>query len=201
TPASRNGLYVRNLNTGQDQLISVTGRNPVAADGVLLWSEERQQSGRFAVAEWTLHLRKQSDPQRDSIIARDFGEFHGYHVSGDNVIWAASTPGNDKAHLYNISSGANQVVSAHAVVNPLISGNTVAWTEAPTGEIGKPPTWSIVIYNIATGAQSSIIAASATPVQAWALMEPPRLIYSLGNAPVMGVRELYAIELPTGTAR
>ena len=190
TPGHR-GIYARTLRTGQEQQISPDGRNPVAADGILLWNEEEYQ-GKYVPSEWSLHMRRLDGAPTETTLARGQGPFSAYNVSGDRIVWAFFPPEADRrVHLYSISSGASTAISTDPALYPFISGNNVVWTAEPSGEPGQPIRWSVQNYRLDTGSLAPIIEESAAPVATWAILGETAVAFTLESDPARGMRELY----------
>ncbi len=191
------GLVARSLATGQEQVISATGQNPIAADGVLLWSETQSQS-RVGPFESSLHMLKYSGNTQSTegtVVAAGTGTFSGYHVSGDNIVWSFLPPAGDmRVYLYTLSTSAKRAISPAAASNPLISGSLVAWTEKPSGGAQPPTQWSIKSYNISTGAVSTVLPEGNARVDAWAIVGQ-RVAYTVESNAGSGTKELYTTNL------
>jgi len=180
------GLYARNLNSEAEQLVSAAGRGPVAADGVLLWSEQRQ-FGPMAPSEWSLHLRKLDGSISDKVVVKDEGQFAGYSVSGDKVVWSFYPPAADtRVYLYSISSGVSKPISALAnppliTSGPLVSGNKVVWASATGSTPNQSNQLSIQEYDIDSGATSTLFPNTPTPLRPGAIIGQTALAYTSGT--------------------
>lgn len=190
----RQGLYARTLATGQEQLISTTGRDPVAADGTLLWSEEinPQQD----TSEWILHLRKTSAGISDRILARRAGQFTSYNVSGDHVVWSAFLPAADpRVYLHTISSNTSEAISTGGAFYPVVKGTKVAWTNAPNDEAGQPILWSVQEFDVSTRTIETIVEPSTTAIATWGIADQDTLALSIGMDSSQAPQELYVSSL------
>lgn len=198
------GLYMRNLATGQDSLVSATGESPVAADSSVAWSEEQFVAGAAHMESdadgnyisgtgtytWTLHLEQ---PARqgglpDTILATGPGPFGSYHVSGDSVIWAAMPPSADRAvHLYSISAGTNTVLFPGPATNPIVSGSDTAYTVEPSGPASDVPQWTIQ----AQPSSVTVIQASSAQLETSAILPGGILAFTVQIDPSQPARSLY----------
>lgn len=214
---TRNGLYARNLQTGQESLISSTAQHPVAADGILLWSEEVQYrddttdpSGTnyitpLSLAQWRLHLTRDvaNTSPTDTVIAQGMERFSGYQVSGDKVVWAFRPgSGDGQAYVYRLSSGSNQLISSQTANNPLIKGNDVAWTTTQSSAIDQPRQWSVYKAS-ATATDSSttstVIEPNLTQIEAWAILAPHTLVFTMDQNPDNEAVEVWITDLGQGS--
>jgi hypothetical protein len=131
-------------------LVSPVGIGPVAADGKLLWLEEKPGFGSI------LHLRTFSPPG-DIVLTNEQSYYViEYAVGGDNVLWRAWSGGTNSLNRYNISTNSKTNVRTlygdhRAIVTHLVmQRNTAIWTEERV--IGGETRWYIVSLNLATGA-------------------------------------------------
>ncbi len=179
------GLVARDLSSGQEQVISVKGQDPVAADGKLLWVELEQHctQGTFCPYEWSLHLLVQGGAKSDIVLATSGGEngFSGYHISGSRVVWGYV--GGTYLALYDTKDGTRKTIQGKgaSLSHPLISGNIVVWSEGPTGAIGEQGGWSIKGYNTDTDSLWTIISNSNAITQAWAIIGQQFIAYTSGS--------------------
>jgi hypothetical protein len=187
------GLYSRSLHTGAEVLISSAGRTPVAADGVLLWSEE-QDNGRATPPTSTLHLLKRDGSQANTVIATGEGTFSGYSVSGDTVTWGFLPPNPDlRVYLYSIRSRTSRALTAGPALHPLVKDRTVVWTEGPIGAPGSPQFWSIKAYNMDTAQVTTPVRDVFQMTQAWALARGNVVAFTIDSGPNHRGRDLYAL--------
>ncbi|HVG00666.1 MAG TPA: hypothetical protein VND68_12575, partial [Chloroflexia bacterium] len=184
------GLYARNLENGQEQLISPRGGAARAKAGRVLWAEERQECtsaegagrGPNCISRWRLRtldaartLKGRELPLQESIepqiknVTDEGNIFSGYDLSGDTLAYARY---GDVVHLVmDISSteGAPKPViklGSRAAIAPLLSGDTLVWTEAPTGTGAGPKGWSLHAFSVASGATRAIIPEHLTRTRA-----------------------------------
>jgi hypothetical protein len=187
------GLYSRSLHTGAEVLISSVGRQPVAADGILLWSEE-QNSGRVTPPTSTLHLLKRDGSQANTVLAGGEGSFSGYSVSGDTVTWGFMPPNPDlRVYIYSVRSRTSRPLTAGPAIHPLVKGRTVVWTEGPIGAPGSPSGWSIKAYNMDTGLITTPVRDVFQMTQAWALTQGNVVVFTIDSGPNHRGRDLYAL--------
>jgi hypothetical protein len=156
------GLFARNVDTGEEQLIDAKGSFPVAADGVLLWSTnaDNGKTGAGMRVSWTLHMRKlDGGEERVVTTVPDAvpGGIADYAVTGDNIVWSYSSPGVDnRVFRYQISNGAWGPLSADAADSPSISGATVAWATNPYFDRDPGVSWAVQTYDLRTGAIKTV---------------------------------------------
>jgi hypothetical protein len=161
------GLFARAIASGREQLISPAGQRPVAADGALLWSEEKS-SGVGHTASWSLHLRTGDGRHGDTLIAAGaagYGGFSGYAVSGSTVAWAFAGGAQESGvQLFRLDNGTHTTL-APAGSDPHIQGSTVLWTEQPSGAPGQSQRWLVRSYDLTSG-QSATVVLPSTAVSA-----------------------------------
>lgn len=181
------GVYSYDLATKQAQLIAPYGRDVVAADGVLLWTE---LLGNAMNPEYSLHLMKRGSDQ-NTVIIQELGEsFAGYSVSHNYVAWSLDTRDtrHQGIHIYNISDGQDKVIDNRLDLNPVISGDEVVWTDQASGG-------SISAYNMASGKISTVVEANGVPGFAKALVGQTTLVYTKRGYD-MSTTKLYSVNLP-----
>jgi hypothetical protein len=134
-----------------------------------------------------------------SIFSR--GYYANYAVSGDNVAWVndGRFPDPPTVKVHNISSGTTREISAIAPMHPLISDDTVAWTEGteymPGGEPFGPNT--IKAHNLATGTTWVVVPESPDLHQAWGIIDERAVVYTLGTPERQTKASLYVTDLTT----
>jgi hypothetical protein len=211
------GLFVRNLATGQDTLVSAWGRAPVVANGILLWYEQRPSEGPHALAnpphprppsECSLHMRRLDGSLTDAVINSSlpvdpFGNecgYAGYSTAGDYAAWTGGYLANRPLWLHRLSTGSEQLI-ANFASHPLLTGDTLIWTEQPTGFPNAPTTWSIKAYDLATGATRTIVQAQEhLAVISWALTGDNQLVYTVGGERNDPGGKLYLTDIPPASA-
>ncbi|CAA9379536.1 MAG: hypothetical protein AVDCRST_MAG93-9074, partial [uncultured Chloroflexia bacterium] len=140
------GIYAYTIATGQEQQLSLTGQNPVAADGIVLWSEEQFQ-GQHRPARWTLYMRHIDGTGRTRLLASDRAPFSGYSVSGDQIVWSFFPPAVDRrVHLYRISTETRTAISTEPARYPIAHGNTIVWTSEPPSGLSRSSRWAVQSY-------------------------------------------------------
>lgn len=213
----QNGLFARNLATGLDTLVSAWGRAPVVANGILLWVEQRPPDGPHALAnppqpqppsECSLHMRRLDGSLADAIINSSLtpGPFAGdcyyagYSTAGDYVAWTGGYLANQPLWLHRLSTGSDQLI-AHAASHPLLTGDTLIWTEQPTGFPDAPTTWAIKAYDLATAATRTLVQGQENQVvTGWALTGSNQLVYTVGAERNDPAGKLYVTDIrPAGT--
>jgi hypothetical protein len=101
------GIYARDVTTGQEQQITPTGREPVAADNRLLWTEEVYR-GQYLPPRTSLHLRHLDGRAPDAVLAVGDAPLSGYSISGDYVVWVFAPPAADRrAYLHTLRESEN----------------------------------------------------------------------------------------------
>lgn len=192
------GLFARNLSSGEEQAISATGSDPVAKDGVLLWTEQRDD-GQY------LHMLRLDGTKRDTVLARSYGppDFYGYDVSGSNVVYANSVGENWYMHLYNSNDGTDRVIpNSHYGTGPHVNGNRVLWTVAQGGpcivHCGADADYlKIMSYSISDNATQTVLDYNKLHPAAQALLDRDTLAYTTTDAANPRTRSLYLLTLPT----
>lgn len=151
------GLYAHNLATNEERKLAPPAPGMggiVAAEGYVLWTEERSVG---VSAERTLHLTRLDG--QDIVIAEGIGGFTGYEMSGDNVVYSFfSDISNQTTYLLNIKTGARKVISLGRTSGPVITGERVAWVRWPDPAQGESNGWSIEAYSIQNGSTTTAIA-------------------------------------------
>jgi hypothetical protein len=165
------GLFARAIASGRQQLISPTGRRPVAADGALLWSEETS-SGVGRTATWSLHLRTRDGRHDDTLIAAGaagYGGFSGYAVSGGTVVWAfAGGAQASGVQLFRLDDGTHTMI-APTGSDPHIQAHTTLWTEQLSDAPGQSQRWLVRSYDLTSGQSATVVAPSAVASAARAI--------------------------------
>lgn len=175
------GLWARTLATGQEQLISPVGYGPVAAEGQLMWTEQRKAQTLTGV-EWTLHLRSKYSPDQDNVLARYIyaGDYADYSVSEENAVWQS---GGHGVNRYTISTRTFSVIPPQyafpksRIYAPLISGTKAVWTELVDDQGGS---WSIRAQQLDTGTVSTLVSEpprGGKRVDAWAILDGRAVAY------------------------
>jgi hypothetical protein len=184
------GLFARPLAGGPERLVTAAGDRPVAADGVLLWSEE--QAFGPEQSDFTLHLQRAGTTQ-DRVIAHATSYFSSYAVAGDTVVWPgpATQPG---VWLYRISTGQAQMIFPGAVDHVTAGGHTVVWSDfgspAPDGQ-----SYSIAAYDLLTGRTSSPVHDVRGPLAVWGVAEDAVLFTIAHCCPPPEYTELFLVGL------
>lgn len=185
------GIYARDVATGQEQLITASGRNPVVADGVLLWSEE-SFPGSYLPPKSSLHMRRLDGSAPDTVLAHAAALLSSYDVSGDYVVWSFFPPAVDRrVHLYRLSTGASTLISAVPARYPRIQGNTVVWTAEPDAAPGQQPQWSLQSYAIDTGGVTTLFEDTSGLLAPWAIFGQSAVVFAADNDPSHAQRELF----------
>jgi hypothetical protein len=165
------GLFAREIASGREQLISPAGRRPVAADGALLWSEEKS-SGMGQTAIWSLHLRTRGGRHGDMLIASGtagYGGFSGYAVSGGTVVWAfAGGAPESGVQLFRLDNATHTTI-APTGSDPHIQSSSVIWTEQPSGAPGQSQRWLVRSYDLTSGQSTTVVLPSTAASAARAI--------------------------------
>lgn len=196
------GLYSRILSTGQENLISAAGQNPVAADGKVVWVEKTQEcypsqpaysdpgpdAGAAPIITGTLsqscdstshlYLLNTTQPTTSNLPLAIAKGFRGYSVSSNKVVW---TQLNEATYLYTISTATTTTIATRSVANPLVKGNTMAWTEAPSGAVDQPNVSGINISDTSSSATSAMVSNSTADVRARAITSSNAVVYTVDN--------------------
>jgi hypothetical protein len=183
------GLYARAIADGTERLIDENGRDPVAADDLLLWSTmaTNGQTGAGYRETWTLHMRQITSGEERVLTRIDtvaLGHFSGYSGSSDFVVWAFSAMGADnRVYLYQISSGKATPISPDAASSPSIFINSafVVWATDPFLDKDPGNTWSVQAYDIARGEIKTVAAGIAAQSQRTALLIGNQVAFTIDN--------------------
>jgi hypothetical protein len=164
----------------------------VAADGVLLWLEER---GGAVNKERTLRMYRASNGSVISL-ASGIGAFGGYDVSDGNVAYSFySTIANQTTYLYNVATGTRRVVASGLAGNPVIEGKRVAWVRWPSVESGESDGWKIETYDIDAGTVKTAASGLRAMPRSLTMLAGDRLAFAADNDLVTAGSELYIMEL------
>jgi hypothetical protein len=146
------------LATGAEKLISAHGVRPVAADGTLVWSEDK---GSLGYPSFELHMMNASE--LDRVIASGIrAYFPNYEVSGNYVAWSPDNSffglPDQNTFFYNIATQQTRKLG-YAPVFLRISGDLIA-TE---GEQSPDPHdqasgGGITLYHISSGLSAQFIS-------------------------------------------
>jgi hypothetical protein len=194
------GLWARTLATGEEWLISAEGYGPVAANGRLMWTEQRRADTQTGT-EWSLHLHSRYDPNVDIVLTRymyalDYTE---YSVSEDHAVWHSGGRGVFIFHIPSRTAGeiTPQYSFPKSRINaPLVSFNRVVWTES-VDSAGLH--WLVRVHRLDNGSVSTLISTSdqsGTRVAAWAILGGRAVAYlTTGSSSPRGY-VLEVVELP-----
>ena len=222
---ARAGLYAHARAGGPDTLISASGANPVAGDGVLLWQEAVPVAGPTAVPsvvppptanpdagsammlpgaeDCTLHLRPLGAAGAAEVIfhftrlAAEDGCFTGYAVSGDHIVWTVNAPGAGNVALYTRSTGRVQPLAGgfFPAGAPLIAGGLVVWPGAAADDVGQQ---DLLGYQIDSDRFLRLVAHAPAPIQLQFVLNGRTVVYTLGAAlSSSAVPGLYAVDVPS----
>jgi hypothetical protein len=208
------GLFARSIDDGHEELIDPDGRDPVATNGILLWSSmtTNGKTGPAYRATWSLHLRRlinnqdftsitSEDRILTSIESGSIGRFSGYSASGDAVVWAFSAPGADnRVYLYQISSGTRAPISTSAASSPSIDSNLVAWATDPSFDSPPSQAWSVQSYDINSGTTQTIASGLAGHGYRFVAQIGHQVAFAIDNPSPNGEsalsRSLYLADVP-----
>lgn len=194
---SRNGFYYKDLKSGASGLVRSTGRDPVAANGLLLYSELIQHTDEnISSSEWRLHLWKLGATTQDTVIADQSDPFNGFHVSTEGVVYAVAPGQTDGSlSLYDSANGKTSVLSRGYAANPLIGGNSVIWsTSASSDGAGSV----VNLYDLTTGRSVTILNQAVGHIEAMALIGTYQktLVYVASTDPARVATTLYLLPMP-----
>ncbi len=212
TPDHR-GLFAHRIYDDHEELIDPDGHDPVATNGMLLWSSmtTNGKTGPANRATWSLHLRRLiynqdagwitgEDRILTSIESGSTGRFSGYSASGDAVVWAFSAPGADnRVYLYQTSSGTSTPISTSAGSSPSIDNNLVAWATDPSFDAPRSQTWSVQSYDINSGVTQTIASGMAGHGQRFVAQLGNQIAFTVDNPSPNGEslsQSLYLAEVP-----
>jgi|GEM_PF-2399069 len=195
TRATHPGLYARNIYTGREQLLSATGRDPVAAGGVLLWSEVHTDP-LTDVREWRLYLHNLHGQSNAKLLARTSTPFSAYHAAGDAVVWSALPPAVDeRVYRYRISDETTVPISTAAGRYPVATDKQAIWLGQPETEPAQRLSWSLEAYNLNNGQQQTLTHDLSGPLIPWALLDAETLVVSKPDPRDAGVQQLFLAKL------
>jgi hypothetical protein len=184
--AGHNGLYALDLVTTQEQLISQFGQNPVAADGLLIWSEEKYQ-GNYIPSEWTLRLLERNSTNATIIeLARGEGQFEVSTVD-KTVVWSALPPAIDqRVYAYNHNQGQSRIISSGSGRKPIVAAHKVAWVEASTTN-----TWAVQLFDTTTNTSSTFIKPGTAKIDLAGFTGSAEVVFTVYRDSAVGKGELY----------
>lgn len=194
SPPNPGSIHSYNLATKVESKIIERGYNPVAEDGVLLWSD--MEPGYFsAPRKTTVYARMLDRSAEDMVLVSDLGGSSGYSASSDNIVFAFTSFTSSRyggASLYNIPTRISKVIALDPTSSPMIRDNTVVWTNPPiTRGMGQPSTgFSISKYNLDRGASAIIVPESSTEIYARGITEKNQVVYTRGSP----AEELYVTD-------
>ena len=121
------GLFIRDVYSGQERLIAAKGTNPVASYDGVVWREvSSTESGTSPT--YTLHLLNLGATQ-DIVLSTDQGDFTGYDFTDGFVIWSRFPPAiNQGVYRYGINTGTT-FVAAGPVQTPLTDSRQAMWVD------------------------------------------------------------------------
>ncbi|HEU5102732.1 MAG TPA: hypothetical protein VFU22_27110, partial [Roseiflexaceae bacterium] len=213
TPDHR-GLFARSIANGHEELIDPAGLDPVATNGVVLWSRRvtNGQTGTNYRETWSLHLRRLDYSQDSGWITSEErivtriesdapGRFSGYSASGDAVVWAFAAPGADnRVYLYQISGGTRVPISLGAASSPSIDNSRVAWATDASFDTPPSSTWSVQSYQISSGTTQTIASGMAGHGQRFVAQLGDHVAFTIDNPPANGdpalSQSLYLADVP-----
>jgi hypothetical protein len=200
------GLYARSLGDGQEELIDPRGLEPVARDGILLWSTRTTngQTGPSYRETWSLQMRKMDTGEQrilTSIESVAQGQFSGYSVAGDTIVWAFSSASADnRVYLYHIGSGSAAPISPDAAGSPSTDGGRVAWATDPLFDRDPGTTWSVQVYDLNDRTISTVAHGFTPQLQRSVALLGNHLVFTIDNVPfgagAGSSKSLYLADLP-----
>ena len=178
------GFFAHTIATGQEkQVLNKVIANPVVANGILLWYEEKFL-GKFIPIERSLHLLKLDGSQGDTVVVTADAQFTNYGVAGDKVVWSFYPPVIDnRVYLYSIRDRTSKPISTGRSSHPVINSNWITWTdESDTAPGGKN---SIEGYNLASGAITTLVSSNSfdgnSLLQPWGFAGQNTLVFLTSN--------------------
>lgn len=146
------GLFELDLASGRQTRISPTGSNPIAAEGLLLWTETTAQSTGPGYRETHRLILRHLDGSRPDVeIGRldDQSGFSRYAIAGGRVVWGGF---QQPIVIYDIAGGAATTV-APAGFRPTWLGEQVLWSlPLPEGP------WGILAWDPASGVTTTVLS-------------------------------------------
>lgn len=143
--STQRGLYRIDINSTAQSLVSQSGRNPVAKDGYLLWTETSSTGTGFDVrTTHRLLLRTLNGTRPDVQIGQidDQNGFSRYDVWGTKVVWAGF---GSTVSVYDVSTDRTLSIGSNAF-RPAIMGQVLLWAApTPSGQ------WSYMYQELSTG--------------------------------------------------
>ncbi|HEX8228324.1 MAG TPA: hypothetical protein VF826_03305 [Chloroflexia bacterium] len=203
TQPGHEGLWNRNLATGQEQAVSHSGYSPEAQGGNLVWLEQKLQEdlnypGLMAIYEY-LHLRKAGEQSGDTTIGfyRLSDGRGNVDVAGSYVTWSTRS---GAVYLYDIASGQTSTLTKRAQgllpvheAFPVTTDRHTAWAQADYSV--RPSTRSIVVEDRATGERTSFAFPTRDHLTPRAIVNDQWLVFTAGYLPGTSSK-LYIMELP-----
>lgn len=185
------GIFAYDLATRAERQISATGRDPVASDRMVVWSDVRDEAaGR---PTWSLHLLRLDGAYDSQIIARASAPFSAYRVAGDAVVWSALPPAADRRlYRYRLSSGTTTALSTDAARFPVVNEAGAAWLNEPRSA-DPPGTWTISVDRPNRTQPLSMLPGGAAPML-WAIWPDDMLVFSLTADARTGDQTLYVAD-------
>lgn len=185
------GIYAYTIATAKEQQISSTGRNPVAGDGIVLWSEEDAR-GKYIPSLWSLLMRRLDGTGGNIVLATDSGPLSAYSVSGGQVVWSFFPPAVDRrVFLYRLDLSRSAPISSKPARYPVVNGNTVAWTVEPQEKVGQPLRRAIERSRTDQVDTATIVEEGTGYVATWGFVANGKLAISVDNKAEHGNRELF----------
>ncbi len=196
--ASHRGLYARAINNGDEHLLAARGANPVADDGLVLWSEEQIKPGS-QVPTVSLHLGYLNGKGGERVLATSRGCLTGYALSRGNAYWAFGCAASDRqVYAQSISDGA---ATTTAISNgegraPYAAAGVVVWTVPPASDPAALRQWAIAAQF--EGKSQVAVAPSTAEVEVKAVNKAGSIAFTVKRDPASGNHELY-LSSPTET--
>jgi hypothetical protein len=186
------GVFAYTLATARHQQISPHGFDVVAADGVLLWTEETDLD-RYPRSTKSLQVLVLDGSQEPTtVVTATASYFSGYSVSGDTVVYSF-LPGNSdsRVHAYDRQQGTHAPLSIGAGFYPVIQGTQVAWAGA--AESADAGASRIMLLDRTTNTATPMVEQSTTKLQPRAFLVGGQLLFTVAD-PTTGTQALYLAE-------
>jgi hypothetical protein len=143
--STQRGLYSININSVVQGMVSQSGRNPVAGDGYLLWTETSSTGAGFDRRTTHRLLLRTLDGTRPDIQIGQIDDQNGfsrYGVWGTKVVWAGF---GSAVSVYDVRTGSTTSIGSNTF-RPAIMGQVLLWA-SPTSS-GR---WSYTYQELPTG--------------------------------------------------
>lgn len=181
TRGAQEGIYARNVTTGQEQRVIPHGYVPVADDGTVVWSDSQllSSNGEFSVIERRLYAQRLDGSLAKTLIVTGTDWFTDYAISGDRIVWSFNPRAKDRrVTSYHLGTGQTQVLSSNDGYGPTIRQDRVAWRE--TKRLSRSKVGSVLqVYDYTTNQTFPLVATSTVVLQFFTLVNPETIAFTL----------------------